>query len=111
MPKRRKISAAKLQQALKIITNDVCKKSGTTLEQFGQALGIATEGTLPDLVSAKDAAVYLGLSPKTLANWRSTGIPNLPHMQIGSRIFYQRSDLTAFIASSARHSTSDRIGN
>lgn len=60
------------------------------------------------LLSPKEAATRLGISVKTLANWRCTGTTGLKHVQIGNRVFYRPADLRAFVARSTKQSTSDR---
>jgi hypothetical protein len=58
----------------------------------------------PPLISAVDAARYIGLSPVTLANWRSARHPArcIPHVKIGSKVFYRKAALDAFIAAGER---------
>ena len=52
---------------------------------------------LPDgRMNVKDAALYLGLSEKTLAIWRSTGV-GPPYIKLG-KIFYFKDDLDSWIA-------------
>ena len=51
-----------------------------------------------DLLSRVQAAHYLGVSPRTLAVWKSTGRYCLPVCKIGRLAKYRRSDLDAFIA-------------
>ena len=52
------------------------------------------------MLSSKEAAKYLGLSPKTLANWRSAR-QGPPFHRLGNgprpRIAYRESDLQAWI--------------
>ncbi|PND27038.1 excisionase [Sinorhizobium sp. M4_45] len=60
------------------------------------------------LLSPARAAEQLGISTKTLANWRSSGTSGLKHVQVGSRIFYRQSDIHAYIARNAKSSTSER---
>lgn len=51
-----------------------------------------------DRLINKDAATYLGISENTLNVWRCTRrFPNLPHIKIGSRVFYWKRDLDAFL--------------
>lgn len=69
--------------------------------------GVAAEGDATSLMSSKDTAAMLGLSEKTLANRRVTGLVGLPHVKIGSRVFYRRSDVLTFIGANVRRSTSD----
>ena len=52
-----------------------------------------------DLLNREQAAAYLGVSPRTLAVWKSTGRYDLPVVKLGRRIVrYRKSDLDAFIA-------------
>jgi len=56
---------------------------------------------LPDgRLSAADAARYLGRNPKTLANWRSTGI-GPAWTRNGGRIFYRLSALRRWMEGNA----------
>lgn len=51
---------------------------------------------LPDgRVSRDEAAKFLGISPKTLAQWKSLGRGPLPR-KVGGRAFYYLRDLEAF---------------
>ncbi len=56
---------------------------------------------LPDgRLSRRDAAAYMGLDPKTLANMATQG--RGPRMvRVGGRVFYFRDDLDAFIRGEA----------
>jgi len=49
-------------------------------------------------LSRRHAAIYLGLSPKTLANLSYRGL-GPRSIKIGGRRFYYETDLLAFIAS------------
>lgn len=52
-------------------------------------------------VSRVEAARFLGISPKTLAQWYSLG--RGPRVRkVGGRAFYQLQDLEAFVATGAR---------
>ena len=52
---------------------------------------------LPDgRMTRRDAALYLGLSPKTLAIWASQG-RGPRRIRVGGRVFYFRDDLDAFV--------------
>lgn len=60
-----------------------------------------TVRVLPDgRMSRKDAALYLGLEPKTLANLASRK-KGPPSVRVSGRVFYYRSELDAFIQGSA----------
>ncbi len=49
------------------------------------------------LLSRQGAAAYLGLSPRTLAIWASTGRYGLEFVKIGRLAKYRRSSLDRFI--------------
>lgn len=50
------------------------------------------------LLKTKEVSEYLGVSEKTLANARSTGIGALPpYIKIGSAVRYRKSDLEKFL--------------
>jgi predicted DNA-binding transcriptional regulator AlpA len=57
------------------------------------------------LVSAPAAAAFLGLQTATLAKWRWAG-SGPRYRKLGRRVLYDLRDLEAFIAASARQSTS-----
>ena len=50
------------------------------------------------LMSRREAAHYLGVSPQTLAVWACTQRYYLPLVKIGRHVKYRKSDLDAFIA-------------
>jgi hypothetical protein len=57
--------------------------------------------------SRREAATYLGLSPRTLEGWAVRG--SGPRMlKLGSRVVYRRRDLEAWLAARERANTSDR---
>ncbi len=51
-----------------------------------------------NLISAEQAADYLDVTTRTLANWRSRGFPNVPWSKIGRCVRYRISDLDTYIA-------------
>ena len=52
---------------------------------------------LPDgRLSRWDAALYLGLKPKTLSMWQVAGKGPRP-VRVGGRVFYYLADLNAFV--------------
>lgn len=58
----------------------------------------------PDaLLDPKEAADVLRVSSGTLSVWRSTKRYPLVYIKVGSKIFYRRSDLDAFIRSREVH--------
>lgn len=54
--------------------------------------------------SRKDAAAFVGVRPKTLAEWQRIGKGPLPR-KVGGRVFYRRIDLEAFVATGAREAS------
>lgn len=58
------------------------------------------------LIGAADAARALGISQKTLANWRVLGTGPC-FIKMGSRIAYREGDLRQFINARAFRSTSE----
>jgi excisionase family DNA binding protein len=61
---------------------------------------------MPNLLSQRDAAALLGLSPRTLERYRVTG-QGCRYTKLGRRVLYRADDLEAWIASRVRTSTSD----
>lgn len=60
---------------------------------------------LPDgRVSRADAAAFLGISPKTLAEWKRLG-QGPRSIRVGGRIFYKLEDLDAFVTTGARQAS------
>ena len=49
------------------------------------------------LLTADDAAKYLGIAVNTLSVWRSTGRYDLPYIKVGRLVKYRLSDLQAFL--------------
>ena len=68
--------------------------------------------TFERLLTTKEAAEVLRVSPDTLERWRVLGEPAIPFLKLGpgkrARVFYLYRDLQAFRASSLRTSTSDK---
>jgi hypothetical protein len=60
-----------------------------------------------DLLKPSQAARFLKVNVKTLANWRVTGKGPSFH-KIGTRVVYGFAELKAFAASGSRKSTSDK---
>lgn len=54
-----------------------------------------------DLLTDKEAAKFLRLSPLTL--WRMRKRGELPHVRLASKLLYRRSDLIAFIERNRRN--------
>lgn len=62
---------------------------------------------LQALISAEQAAYYLDVTIRTLANWRSRGFPNVPFSKIGRCVRYRISDLDAYIVKNSHNSVED----
>ena len=52
-----------------------------------------------DLLTRREAAAYLGVTPETLAVWHCTKRYPIPVVKIGRLAKYRKADLDAFIAS------------
>ena len=50
-----------------------------------------------DLLNRKQAAEYLGITPRTLAVWACTKRYDLPYVKMGRLVKYRRSALDSFI--------------
>jgi len=57
----------------------------------------ATDSNSSSLLTPEQVAEYLNISTRTLANWRCTGLNNLPYTKIGRCIRYKEADLNAYI--------------
>lgn len=55
------------------------------------------------LMSAEQAAAYLDLTSRTLANWRCRGYPKLPYIKLGRAVKYKQSDLDAYLAKNSHN--------
>ena len=71
-----------------------------------------TGGTMPEadvLLTTREAADLLGLSPRTLQGYRYRGAPDpgLPFVKFGQSVRYRRRDVLAFVDARTRSSTSD----
>lgn len=60
---------------------------------------------MPNLLSQREAATLLGLSPRTLERYRCTGF-GPAYRKLGRRVLYRPDDLDAWTASRIRTSTS-----
>lgn len=62
--------------------------------------------TLSDdkLVDQNTAGQLLGIQPKTLQKWRSTGENNIPFVKIGRHVRYRTTELRKYIESHTKHS-------
>lgn len=61
----------------------------------------------PRLLTPDQTSELVGLSVKTLANLRSSGMADLPYCKHGSRIFYCRSDVLKYRKARKFYSTSE----
>lgn len=62
------------------------------------------------LLGEKQAALFLGISPKTLQSWRVRGCQQPIYRKIGRLVKYLQADLEDYIRAQARHSTSETAG-
>jgi hypothetical protein len=62
---------------------------------------------LPRLLTEREVADILGISVKTLRNWRCSGGPPLPFVKISRAVRYEPETVARFIAHQRRTSTSD----
>lgn len=62
----------------------------------------ALSTTLPikgDLLNTEQAAVYLGVTPRTLEVWRCVKRHAIPYIKVGRLVKYRQTDLDAWLAS------------
>ncbi len=59
------------------------------------------------LIISRDAALYIGLAPQTLAKLRVTG-GSPPYFKVGRQVVYDRADLDSWLSVRRRRSTSDK---
>ncbi|MFK8034435.1 MAG: helix-turn-helix domain-containing protein [Hyphomicrobiales bacterium] len=102
-------STAAALQALSQITNNISKRCGLSTEQITRSIMGDDKMSHEGLINTREAAKFLGLSTKTLANWRVSGKFNLPYTKIGERVFYKTSDLMDFVNSNSKQSTSSKL--
>jgi len=50
-----------------------------------------------DRLTPDEAADLIGVKPGTLAVWRATKRYSLPYLKIGTRVYYARRDVEAFL--------------
>lgn len=65
--------------------------------ELAQTMG-EKSGALVKLLTPQETAKILGVSPGTLAVWRSVGTYNLPFIKIGNKPMYLVNDIVEFIA-------------
>ncbi|HDS7137947.1 helix-turn-helix domain-containing protein [Klebsiella sp. CN_Kp104] len=55
---------------------------------------------LKEKMTRPEAASYLGIAPRTLANWHSSGRVKIPFYKVGrKKTIYLKSDLDAYLVS------------
>lgn len=57
-----------------------------------------------ELLSEREVAYLLGLSPKTIRKWRYEGAKNLPFVNVGASIRYRRGDVEAYVKAQTKPS-------
>jgi predicted DNA-binding transcriptional regulator AlpA len=77
-------------------------------DREGQSSG--EESVEPLFLTEKEAAHYLGFSPRTLQGWRPKGAGPEYH-KIGHRVRYTKKELEAWADSTRRRSTADPGGS
>ncbi|HAT7492939.1 TPA: helix-turn-helix domain-containing protein [Raoultella ornithinolytica] len=56
-----------------------------------------------DRMTRKEAAIYIGVSTATMANWACTGKVKLPYYKAGlKKVIYLKSDLDDYLKSTRR---------
>ena len=69
----------------------------TAIEDAGAQIERVKIRVLPDQrVTREDAARYIGVGAKTLANWALVG-KGPPPIKVGRRVFYRLASLDAFV--------------
>jgi hypothetical protein len=58
-----------------------------------------TDGNTSDLLTSREAADMLRISPATLAIWRCRDRYQLPYIKVGSHVVYRRGDIENFLKS------------
>ena len=105
--KRQKPSPAKVALAFNCIIDQYRKNSALDKRLLAEMLGVTSSQQTDDLKSAKATAEQLAIAEKTLAHKRVAGDVDLPHVKIGSRVYYKQADIAAYIERNIRISTSD----
>lgn len=106
------VDIANLIKAMVVISDHYCEKLGLPVSfpalelQHPDLIKIAQYQS-EQLLSPEDAARMMGVSPKTIANWRYRGTEGPKYVNIGSRIAYRRKDVLDFITDCVRQSTSE----
>lgn len=79
------------------MTNEHCRPDGTCPKLISLSRPATASGG-SELLTRKEAAEYLGVTPETLAVWHCTKRYPLPMVKMGRLAKYKKSDLDAFIA-------------
>lgn len=96
--------------AWKMVTAHLAQKNCLIKVDFKKLHSSNTDNERANaLISAAVTAAQLGVSPKTLANWRALGTNGPQFTKIGSRVFYRQSAINAFITSQSAQSTSEFV--
>lgn len=104
--KKKYRQARKLRMVLERALEAVSPGMGELVLNSSADIAPASAGVT--LIKPADAARVLGVSIKTLANWRSSGTTGPRYVRVGSRIFYTQRDLATFVEQGSRLSTSDK---
>ncbi|MBX8800715.1 helix-turn-helix domain-containing protein [Pseudochrobactrum asaccharolyticum] len=112
MSKTNTSKSQKLEKAYLTLTELLVRRCGMSLSILasGKSSAPSPSYQATDLLNCTQAAEVLGLSVKTLANWRVSGQHELPYRRIGGAIRYQYADLQAFADSHKRLNTSQSKG-
>ena len=62
------------------------------------------------LLTRKEAAVFLGVTPETLAVWACEGRYALPYIKVGRLAKYRRSDLEKWLRARERNMPAEAAG-
>lgn len=60
---------------------------------------MASQANKTDLITTAETAAMIGASKATLDSWRCRGSHGLRFIKVGSKVFYRRSDVEAWLAS------------
>lgn len=77
------------------VRNAILGRSENAERDYGLQIGIEPARPSRQILNPKQAGWFLGVTPKTLANWRCSGDGPV-FQKIGSRCLYRRSDLVTF---------------
>ena len=66
-------------------------------ERKGHYASMSNLKTTDRLLTEREAAEYLAVSPMTLRKWRCTRMVEVPYIKLGKAVRYQRKDLDAFL--------------